>query len=162
MVSGIFQADSVGVVNKPAGLDFVNHAQITEYVQVSVRAPQSSWGDLKAASFQATVDLSGLTEGPHEVPIEIGCSDSTVRLDGSQPSRVSVRLERIQERVFEVKVRIMDDPALGYEVRTATGASTAEVIRRPRWPGWTVVADVLSVGPRPWYGTGHYRARCSG
>jgi YbbR domain-containing protein len=130
MVSGVFaEPIQVEVVNKPIGLDFVNPAQITEYVQVTVRAPQTSWNDLKAASFTAMVDLSGLAEGTHEVPITIHCADPLVRLDGSQPSRVSVRLERIQERVFEVKVRIMDDPALGYEVRAATiTPPTAKVI----------------------------------
>jgi YbbR domain-containing protein len=130
MVRGLFSEPiPVEVLNKPAGLDFLNPAQITEYVQVLVRAPQSSWDDLKAASFQASVDLSDLTEGMHDVPIEVRCSDPIVRIEGSQPGRISVRLERIQERVFEVKVRIMDDPALGYEARTPMiDPPTAKVI----------------------------------
>jgi YbbR domain-containing protein len=119
MVRGLLsEAIPVEVVNKPVGLDFINPVQITEYIQVIVRAPQSNWDNLKATSFQAVLDLSGLGEGTHDVPIEVLCSDPIVRIEGSQPSRISVRLERILERVFEVKVRIMDDPALGYEART--------------------------------------------
>jgi len=142
MVRGVFsEAVPVEVVNKPVGLDFVNPVQITEYVQVTVRAPQSNWGNLKAGSFQASIDLSGLGEGLHEVPIEVRCSDPVVRIEGSQPSRITVRLERILERVFEVRVRIMDDPALGYEWLAPT---TAKVIGPASKVSQvqTVVADV--------------------
>jgi YbbR domain-containing protein len=146
MVRGVFsEAVPVEVVNKPVGLDFVNPVQITEYVQVTVRAPQSNWGNLKAGSFQASIDLSGLGEGLHEVPIEVRCSDPVVRIEGSQPSRITVRLERILERVFEVRVRIMDDPALGYEWLAPTvDPPTAKVIGPASKVSQvqTVVADV--------------------
>jgi len=110
----------VEIVNKPDGLDFANPTQITEYVQVIVRAPQSSWDDLKAGDFEATVDLSGRPEGTHDLPIAIQCADPLVRIEEIQPSRLTIRLEPVTERVMEVKVRVMDDPALGYEARTPT------------------------------------------
>ncbi len=110
----------VEIVNKPVGLDFVNPTQITEYVQVSIRAPRSAWNTLKGSDFRAVVDLAGLSEGTHDLPITVKCSDASVRVQGVQPSRLTVRLERVLEKVFEVKVRIMDDPALGYEALTPT------------------------------------------
>jgi len=121
MISGVFgEPIPVEVVNKPEGLDFVNPTQITEYVQVSIRAPRSVWNTLKGADFHALVDLAGLKEGTHDLPITVKCAEPAVRVESVQPSRMTIRLERVVEKVFEVKVRIMDDPALGYEARTPT------------------------------------------
>lgn len=118
MQSGVFgEPIPVEIVNKPQGLDFVNPSQITEYVQIGIRAPRSAWNTLKGSDFRAQVDLAGLREGVHDVPITMRCSDSLVRLESIQPASITIRLEQVLEKVFEVRVRIMDDPALGYEAR---------------------------------------------
>jgi len=121
MVRGLLSEPvPIEVANKPSGLEFVNPSQVKEYVQVIVRAPQSSWDDLKGTSFQAKIDLGGMSEGSHDVEVQVQCADPLVRIEEVQPSRLTIRLEPVTERVLEVKIRIMDDPALGYEARTAT------------------------------------------
>lgn len=130
MQSGTFgEPIPVAIVNKPQGLDFVNPSQITEYVQVSIRAPRSAWNALKGTDFRAVVDLTGLKAGTHDVPITVKCSDSSVRVEAVQPATINIRLEQVLEKVFEVRVRIMDDPALGYEALTpAVEPPTVKVI----------------------------------
>lgn len=119
MQSGVFgEPIPVEIVNKPAGLDFVNPSRITEYVQVSIRAPRSVWNTLKGSDFRAVVDLTGLGAGTHDVAIAVKCSEPSARVESIQPARLNIRLEEVLEKVFEVRVRIMDDPALGYEART--------------------------------------------
>lgn len=110
----------VEVKNKPQGMDIVNPSQVTEFVQLVVRAPQSSWNNLSAASFQAWVDLQGLQGGQQDVPIQVRCTDPAVRIPEIQPPRMSLRLEAVSERVFQVQVRILDEPALGYQAGSAT------------------------------------------
>ncbi len=54
------------------------------------------------------------------MPIQVRCSDPAVRIAEVQPPRISVRLEPVSERVMEVEIRILDEPALGYQIRQPT------------------------------------------
>ncbi len=111
---------AVEVKNKPEGLDIVNPSQVTEFVQLVVRAPESSWNSLSAASFQAWVDLAGLKTGQQDVLIQVSCTDSAVRIEEVQPPRMSLRLEPVSERVLQVEIRILDEAALGYQTASPT------------------------------------------
>lgn len=87
---------------------------VRESVLVTLRAPKSSWERLRLESFQARADISSLAPGLHEVPVAVTCSDPEVEVLGIAPERISVRLERLAEKIVPVRVEVVDAPPFGY------------------------------------------------
>ncbi len=106
----------IEVLNAPKGLILTNQAD--EYVSVRIKAFASSWSSLRASSFRATADWSGLSEGVRPVPVKVTCSDPTVTILSTQPESVYVQLERLakQDATVRVELKDMDDMPLGYAV----------------------------------------------
>lgn len=107
----------IQVQNVPPGLVVVNAPD--EYVRVKIKAFESSWARLTANSFQAVVDLEGLSEGLHTVPIELTCNtDRTVSIISSQPEKLNVRLDHLKQESLDITVQMenRDDLPLGYAV----------------------------------------------
>ena len=87
---------------------------VRESVLVTLRAPKSSWERLRLESFQARVDISALEPGLHEVPVSVVCSDPQVEILSIAPERLSIRLERLAEKLVPVRVEVVDAPPFGY------------------------------------------------
>jgi YbbR domain-containing protein len=105
----------IEVVNKPPGL--VLFGDVVESTQVTVQAPESSWNDLSLSKFRALLDLAGMQSGLHDVPIQVTCSDSRVRIVERNPDRIAVRLEPSASEEVPVAIDVPDSPALGYAAR---------------------------------------------
>lgn len=105
----------IELINQPAGTVIVG--DIPKTVQVEMRAPQSSWRDLRRESFRAVVDLAGAQIGMNQLEVHVECSDRRVEIIESRPSTISVRLDRLKQANWTVRVVIMDSPPFGYEVR---------------------------------------------
>jgi YbbR domain-containing protein len=108
----------IQVVNKADNLYL--YGEVTEQVQVRIRAPRTSWNSLTAAKFEATLDLAGLPPGRHDLPIQVTCADRTVRIVEVNPVTRLVRLELIISRWVPVEVNVLGSPALGYRRRAHT------------------------------------------
>jgi len=111
------EAVPIQVQNVPSDLVVVNDPD--EYVRVKIKAFESSWARLTANSFQATVDLQGLGEGLHTVPVEVTCNtDRTVSIISSQPEKLNVRLDHLRTETMDITVQMenRDDLPLGYAV----------------------------------------------
>lgn len=108
----------IQVVNKPDNLYL--YGEVTEQVQVRIRAPQTSWNSLTAAKFEAKIDLAGLPPGRHDVPIQVTCADRAVRIIEINPATRLVRLETITTRRVPVQINVLGSPALGYTRRAQT------------------------------------------
>lgn len=116
----------IEIVNKPEGL--VIFGEVAESTRVTLWAPQSSWKDLSPDKFRAQVDLKGLGPGLHDVPVQVTCSDSRVRILEKRPDRVAVRLEPFATKEVPVAIEILDSPPLGYVARPmVTKPSTVTV-----------------------------------
>ncbi len=118
---------SEGVFKEPVPIQVVNKADnlylygdVTEQVQVRIRAPRTSWNSLTTAKFEATIDLAGLPPGRHDLPIQVTCADRAVRIMEVSPATRLVRLELITDRWVSVQVNVLGNPALGYTRRTHT------------------------------------------
>ncbi len=88
---------------------------------VNVRA-QGSRGQLTTLSpgdFQAVVDLSAITPGENDLPVNVN-SPPGIRVIQLSPSRVRVQVDRIVEKEVPVEVTIRGEPAAGYSVMAAT------------------------------------------
>ena len=109
----------------PEGMLIMN--EFDGHVQVTIRAPKSVWDSLKVDDFTATVDLTGLGTGTHQVPIQLTLNKQPSRVILFEPQYVTLELERRAERPVPVRVQIEGKPALGY-LRRATTIDPSEVL----------------------------------
>jgi YbbR domain-containing protein len=113
---GEFQtAVPIEVRNQPEGTTFRPEI-FNESVVLTIRAPQSSWRDLRADKFTAWIDLEGHEAGEYEVAVRAECIDSNVRIIELRPAKVPVRLRKEVSRTVPVEVRVYGTAALGYEM----------------------------------------------
>jgi len=92
-------------------------SEIPSSVQVTLRAPSSTWEELTAQenSVQATLDLSGLSTGEHTVDIEIRLLVRPVQIVLKNPTTVTVILERLATQTLPVDLSLRGQPAIGYK-----------------------------------------------
>jgi YbbR domain-containing protein len=110
---------------------------VPDRVTLRLRAPQSSWDELSPAKFRAWIDLSGLTPGLHDVPVQIEVSDRSVVVVNKRPGSVNVRLESLANGQFPITVEVVDAAPLGYIARppvldpiTATVSGPASIVNQ--------------------------------
>ena len=101
--------------------------EFDEQVQVTIRAPQSVWDSLEADDFIATVDLTSLGPGVHQVPIQVTLNKQPSRVMLFEPKYVTLELDAQMERSVPVRVQIEGKPILGY-LRQATTIDPSEVL----------------------------------
>ncbi len=115
-------------------------SQTADTVQVEVRAPRRTWDTLSAQDFRAIVDVAGLREGVHEVPVEVYVEKPDVEVVQVRPERVRVTLDTFVKKVVPVRVEVLDEPALGYDWETPTVEPDRVTVSGAR----TYVEDVAS------------------
>jgi len=84
--------------------------------QITLIAPRSIWSRLLGNPdlVQAWIDLTGLEEGEHIVPVNAKIEITPARILKVDPGEVSVVLEQSASQSFPVKVDVTGEPALGY------------------------------------------------
>jgi YbbR domain-containing protein len=85
-------------------------------MQITLIAPRSVWSRLLANPdlVHASIDLTGLEEGGHIVPINAIVDISPARITDVKPGEASVELEHSSSQSFPVNLEITGEPALGY------------------------------------------------
>jgi YbbR domain-containing protein len=139
----------IEIRNQPPGT--VLFGEVEDNVQVTIRAPRTSWENLRANSFQAWIDLKDLEPDIHNVEVEVKCSDPAVMIVSERPSKVAVRLEPLKEKLLEVKATVMDAPPLGYVYRAPTVTPKQVMVRGPATAVdqvQTVSADIYLQGAK--------------
>lgn len=125
-----FPTDGVAiqVVNIPKGL--VLFEPVTQRAYITLRAPSKAWDVLNSGDLVASVDLTGLQPGIHDVEVKVSCARcpqeraSTIRVD---PARVTVRLEELLEKTMPVQVEVLDRPPQGYTLESAPTTEPPQV-----------------------------------
>ena len=84
-------------------------------VQVTLRAPRTSWEALDVGDLQAVLDLTGLGPGMHEVPVRVTSVDPKVEVLDVQLPALRIQLDQAISRELPVQVEIMDGTAFGYD-----------------------------------------------
>jgi len=101
------------------GLDERNFAlRIMEPQSVKLKV-RGTRGDLFSASpedYKMVVDVTGMEEGRHELPITVSRLPRNIELVSVTPHTVSVVLESMLTKEFEVKIKTEGAPAKGYKV----------------------------------------------
>jgi len=116
----------VEVLNQPSGTIIVG--AIPDQVQVTIRASQKSWQDLRPESFRAYVDLSEAGVGMNQVEVQVECSDKSVEIRDRRPGTVAVRLEKFKQVELPVKVDVLDSAPFGFEIKTDEISATPDKV----------------------------------
>ncbi len=104
------------VRNRPEGLMLVN--ALPSGVLVTLRAPESVWEQhLRPDQIEAWIDLQGLGVGTHTVPVHVAVHARPVQLVAYRPDQVTVVLSRLVQRTMAVHVKVVGEPAVGYEAQ---------------------------------------------
>lgn len=85
--------------------------------RVRIRTEANRWDSLGSSDFKITADLGGLGEGEHTVALNVVSVDPSIRVLGIDPANVQVRLEKIETVPMVVRVRVLDEPPIGYEMK---------------------------------------------
>jgi YbbR domain-containing protein len=89
-----------------------------ESLRVTLRAPRDAWDDLGADDFTASVDLTNLGEGTHDVPIIVDVTDPRVTILDRSPPNLRIQLDPLVTKAVSVTVELLDAPAFGYDNQT--------------------------------------------
>ena len=108
----------VALPQPPAGMVIVG--EFDHDVQVTVRAPESIWVTLTPDDFTATVDLTALGTGTHEVAVQVELHKHPARQVLVEPKQITLELAPRAELSVPVSVRVNGEPALGYIKRAIT------------------------------------------
>jgi YbbR domain-containing protein len=107
----------IELIGEDPGLRMMD--DIPEQARIRIFAPQSICEDLSEAesSLQAVVDLSGLGPGEHTVTVtpEIPSRFQPFRVLSFSPEEITVTLETMISRELDIRLRIIGEPALGFD-----------------------------------------------
>lgn len=141
-VSAVTSADpdEIRLYPNPVPLEIVGKApsliitsDVPDTVEVTLRAPRSVWEQLNATehSVQATLDLSGLEAGEHQVPVQFRVLARPYQIVLAVPETVTVRLEPVATRTLTIEKLVSGIPAIGYQAGEAVLSSDTVLISGP-------------------------------
>lgn len=122
------------------GENLVISGEVPTEAKLQVRALATTWEQLHTSSFELTLDLQGLTAGPHDVSVIAKALDSGATILRVDPARVNVNLEELAERKVHVRAKVLDEESipLGYTSRLPEITPEQVLVRGPK----TAVAQV--------------------
>lgn len=102
-------------------------------VRVSLYAPTSIWTTINAQTnhIKAYADLSGLSAGTHQVPIQIQIDAKPVQIVQINPENITLTLEKISTREVSVDLITSGSPAVGFQAEKASISPTSAMISGP-------------------------------
>lgn len=119
------------VVGRGADMQMVNDPPAT--VSVTLFAPRSYLDRYQSEPdlLRATLDLSGLDSGPHEVPVQVTAELDPTRIQRVSPEEVEISLDRLITQEKPVQVEIIGDPARGYQAGDPVLGTTTGTVTGP-------------------------------
>jgi len=132
--------DEVRIYPTPIPLEIVGGdpsliitSDIPSTVEVTLRAPRSIWQLLTAQenSVLATLDISGLSAGEHNVNIQIGVIERPYQIVLKDPGSVMVVLEPLSTRTLPINISLSGLPAVGYQAGDVNLETTEVTISGP-------------------------------
>jgi YbbR domain-containing protein len=117
----------------------------TTSVQVRVSAPSDVWPQLKLDAFKAVVDASRVGPGVQEVPVEVTTTDRRVRIEGSDPDQISLRVDPLKSKVVPVQVSAQGSVPFGFDSGSPSVTPTEVTVSGPQSSVDQVTAAVIQV-----------------
>jgi len=120
------------IIGQESSLVITN--DIPSSIEVSLRAPRSVWEQLTTQenAVRAILDLTTLSAGDHELPIQILISVRPVQIVFVNPTMVDVKLEPLAIQTLPVRLSLSGQPAIGYQAGQVTIEPTEVIISGPQ------------------------------
>ena len=120
------------IVGQESSLVITN--EIPSSIEVSLRAPHSVWEKLTTQenAVRAVLDLTTLSAGHHELPIQILISVRPVQIVFANPTTFAVELEHLAVQTLPVRLSLSGQPAIGYQAGQVTIEPTEVIISGPQ------------------------------
>ncbi len=99
--------------------------------RVTLRAPDSVWGEITVEDIHLLADLTGLEEGTYEIPIQVMLSRRPAKVVLVDPERVRVTLEPSATVTLPVAVQPEGEPAVGHRVASVVAAPSTAIVSGP-------------------------------
>jgi len=132
----------VSIPPAPEGMTLYGQSDVQ--ARVIVRAPKSVMDSLQTEDFHATVDLNGLEEGAHRLPIQVRVDRHPVRVVQVEPEAITLYLEPTSRITVPVSVRLEGNTALGYVPQSPTFTPLTTTVTGPAsWVTQVVEAVVV-------------------
>jgi YbbR domain-containing protein len=122
----------VEIIGQDPGL--VITGDVPKQMELTLRAPSSVWERMtnEEDAVRAILDLSGLSDGEHELEIQIQIATRPVRIISATPRTATVSLEALATQTFPIKLVIAGEPAIGYQVGDALIEPEEIIISGPK------------------------------
>jgi len=117
------------LINQPPGT--LVYGQTAASVGVSLRAPESMWGQLTADQIRAELDLASRPYGRLTAPVQVRVASRAVEVVRTEPATVDLDFEPITEQSMPVRITKTGDPALGYAIGIANTTPAQVMVRGP-------------------------------
>jgi len=132
----------IEIIGQDPGLVITN--TYTRQIEVVLQAPQSVWGQLTSGdnSVRAVVDISNLSIGSHQVPIQVQVTTQPVRIMSTSLTSLELVLEKLLTQTMPVEIDINGIPAIGYEAQEMVLSTDEVIISGPE----SVVQRVKKIG----------------
>ncbi len=103
-------------------------------IEISLRAPRSVWEQLTTQenAVRAVLDVSTLSAGEHDLPIQTLISVRPVQIVFANPTAVAVKLEPLAVQTLPVSLSLSGQPAIGYQAGEVTLEPTEVLISGPQ------------------------------
>lgn len=128
---GLFP-DAIPITYDHRGEDLVLLEPSRLAARVRIRTEATRWDTLNNSNFQVHADLGGLAAGNYTITLSATSDDANVRVTGIDPPTVDVRLEKIRQVQMVVRARVLDEPSLGYEMKTVQITPTVVNVTGPQ------------------------------
>lgn len=128
---GLFsEAIPIAFENRGEDMSLLDPSRVT--ARVRIRTQEDVWQNLNGSNFSLKADLGGLDAGEHQVELTATSADPRVKITGIDPPAVQLSLEKIRKVPILVRVRVLDEPPLGYEVKTPEVEPSTVVVTGPQ------------------------------
>ena len=128
-----------GLFPDAVAIDFANRGDDMTLLDPSrlaarmrIRTQEDVWQNLNSSNFSVKADLGGLDAGEHQVNLIATSADPRVQITGIDPPAVQVRLEKLRQVPTLVRVRVLDEPPLGYETKSPVVEPPIVVVSGPQ------------------------------
>ena len=105
-------------------------SSLPQTISLTLRAPTSIWDSLvsEKVPVRAIMDISGLGEGSHTVPIQVQIGIKPVEVTGYSPQSTSLDMELLETREYEIRIINQGSLAVGYQSSKAELSETTVLV----------------------------------
>jgi YbbR domain-containing protein len=117
----------------------------TGSVQVRISAPSDVWPQLKLDRFKAVVDASRVGPGVQQVQVQVTTTDPRVRVEGSDPEQISLRVDPLKTKVVPVQISTQGSVPFGFQSGSPSVTPVEVTLSGPQSSVDQVTAAVVQV-----------------